>query len=84
VQQVVDVLLRRLAHKGLSPDEVPWLIRDVLNVVGEAGETAADAVNRRLVILGWDEEILDEVSLALILCLAEERDEGRAEHCIPS
>jgi hypothetical protein len=78
VKQVIEVLLSRVAHKGVSPDEVPWLIRDVLNAVSEAGEPAVDAVNRRLAILGWDEEILDEVSFALIICLAEERESAAA------
>jgi len=74
VEQIVDMLLSRLSQKGLSPEEVPWLIRDVLNAVCGVGEPAVDVVNRRLAILGWNEEILDEVTFALIICLAEERD----------
>jgi hypothetical protein len=80
VEQIIEVLLRRLAHKGVSPDEVPWLIRDVLNAVGDAGEHVVNAVNRRLTMLGWDEEILDEATLALIICLTEERGEGLVEY----
>jgi hypothetical protein len=75
VEQVVDALLRRLTHKGVSPDEVPWLIRDVLNVLAEAGELALNAVNRRLAALGWDEEILDKVTFELIIYLVEEHEE---------
>jgi hypothetical protein len=82
VKEVIEVLLSRVAHKGVSPDEVPWLIRDVLNAVGETGQPAVDEVNRRLAMLGWDEEILDEVSFALIICLAEERDGACCEHRI--
>jgi len=74
VRQVIEILLSRVAHRGVSPDEVPWLIRDVLNAVATAREPAVDAVNRRLALLGWDEDILDEVSFALIICLAEEPD----------
>ena len=84
MKQVIEVLLSRVAHRGVSPDEVPWLIRDVLNAVGDAGEPTVDEVNRRLAMLGWDEEILDEVSFFLIICLIEERDEccveERMEH----
>jgi hypothetical protein len=80
MEQIIEVLLRRLSHRGVSPDEVPWLIRDVLNAVGGPEESGVNAVNQRLSILGWDEELLDEVSLALIICLAEEGDEGFAEH----
>jgi len=79
-EQVTGLLLRRLSNNGVSPDEVPWLVRDVLNAVGEAEETSVSMINRRLAILGWDKEILDESTLALIMYLAEERDERRVEH----
>ena len=78
MKQIIEVLLSRVAHRGVSPDEVPWLIRDVLNAVGQVREPAVDSVNRRLAMLGWDEEVLDEFSFALIICLAEERDEQAA------
>lgn len=80
MEQIVDVLLSRLSQKGLSPEEVPWLIRDVLNAVCGAGEPAMDVVNRRLAILGWNEEILDGVTFDLIVYLAEKRGENRAEY----
>jgi len=78
-EQVTDLLLRRLSNNGVSPDEVPWLVRDVLNAVGEAEETSVSMINRRLAVLGWDKEILDESTLALIMCLTEECDERRVE-----
>jgi hypothetical protein len=84
MEQIIEVLLKRLSHRGVSPDKVPWLIRDVLNALGGAGDSGVNTVNRRLSILGWDEEILDEVSFALIICLAEEGNEGRVERRIPS
>jgi len=77
VEQIVDVLLRRMAYKGVYPNEVPWLIRDTLNAVAETGGMAVNKVNRRLQVLGWDEEILDKVTFDLIIYLAEERDEHR-------
>jgi len=57
---------------------------DVLNVVGDAEETSVSMINRRLAMLGWDKEILDELTLALIMCLIEERDEHRVEHHLKS
>jgi hypothetical protein len=80
MERIIEVFLKRLSHRGVSLDEVPWLIRDVLNAVGGAGEPGVNTVNQRLSILGWNEEILDEVSLALIVCLAEEGHEGFAEN----
>ncbi len=84
MEQIIEVLLKRLSHRGVSPDEVPWLIRDVLNAVGGGGDPGVNTVNQRLSILGWDEEILDDVSLALIISLAEEGDEGFAENHVSS
>ena len=78
MEQIIDVLLKRLACKNVLPDEVPWLIRDVLNAVGETGEQAVCPVNRRLAILGWDEELLDEVTFALIISFVEECNEDHS------
>jgi hypothetical protein len=80
MEQIIDVLVSRLSHKGVSPDAVPWLVRDVLHAVDEPGEAAVSMINRRLAILGWDEETLDEFTFELIMRLAEERDERCAEH----
>jgi predicted transcriptional regulator len=77
VEQIIDVLVARLSQKGVSPDEVPWLVRDVLNGVGGAGEPAVPTVNQRLSALGWEEEVLDEVTFAIIMYLAEKSEEGR-------
>jgi hypothetical protein len=77
MEQVTDLLLKRLSTKGVFPDEVPWFVRDVLYAVGNAEEPSVSAINRSLSILGWDKEILDEFSLALIMYLIEKRD----EHC---
>jgi hypothetical protein len=78
--QIMESLLMRLSHKGVSPDRVPWLIRDVLSGVGSGKETSAAMLNRRLAILGWEEEILDETTLALILFLAAQHEKRRIEH----
>jgi hypothetical protein len=78
VERIIDVLLARLSQKGVSPDEVPWLVKDVLNGTSGTGELAVPTVNRKLSILGWDKEILDGVTLAIIMHLAEKSDEDQA------
>jgi len=80
MEYFTDLLLKRLAYKEVLPDEVPWLVRDVLNAVSDAEEASVHMINRRLAMLGWDKEILDEFTLALIMCLVEERDECSVEH----
>ncbi|MFO8165616.1 MAG: hypothetical protein R6T98_13930 [Desulfatiglandales bacterium] len=79
MEQITDLLLRRLSYKEVSPDEVPSLVRDVLNTVGGANETSISMINQRLTLLGWDKEILDEFTLALIMYRIEKRDEHPVE-----
>jgi hypothetical protein len=76
VERTIDVLVARLSQKGVSPEEVPWLVRDVLNGISGIEDLALTAVNHRLSVLGWDPEILDEVTLAIIMYLAEKSEEA--------
>ena len=66
---LVDLLLHSLSRKGLTPLDVKKLIKDVLCVLNDGDSITLSAVNWRLEGLGWDEEILDEDTFGLILCL---------------
>lgn len=77
--QIMELLLMRLSRKGVFPDEVPRLIKDVLTAVGDSNKASLCMLNRRLAVLGWGEEILDQTTLGLILFVAEKPDERRLE-----
>ncbi len=79
MERTIDVLVARLSQKGVSLDEVPWLLRDVLSGINGTGDPAVTTVNHKLSVLGWDNEILDEVTLAIIMYLAETSEGGQVE-----
>ena len=70
-EEVAEVLFLTLFRRGLLAAQVPRFLKDVLNIVEDAGKIPASAVNQKLARLGWSEEILDERTLELILYLYE-------------
>jgi hypothetical protein len=68
---ILSLLLYRLLNRGLVPKEVPWLIRDVLNIVSDGGEFTVETINHKLTNLGWGEQIVDQSTLELIISLLE-------------
>jgi len=70
-EEIAEILLLRLFRRGLLAAQLPRFLKDVLNVIEDAGTIPASAVNQRLARLGWDEETLDTHTLELILYLYE-------------
>ena len=77
MEKIVQILLHTLSNKGLTPVEIPRLVKDVLNIVGEGGDFTTGTVNRKLEMLGWDPAIVDQFIFELIIALLE--DEGSYE-----
>jgi hypothetical protein len=71
MEEIVDVLLQKLSQKGLTPVEVPRLVKDVLSIVGEGGEFTTYTINQKLESLGWDKKIVDPFTFELIIALLE-------------
>jgi hypothetical protein len=69
MRDIVDLLLHSLLRKGLRPRDAKKLIKQVLYVLNDGGETSLEVINQRLESFGWDEEILNEYTLGLIVCL---------------
>lgn len=67
----VQLLARRLIARGVYPDHIPGLIRNVLGIIGEGGAVTSQLVNEKLEQLGWDSEMLDETSFELIFRMLE-------------
>ena len=78
-RSIVDLLLLKLSSKGLPPEQVARLVKDVLNMVNDSGDLPVTAVNQRLAYLGWEEGILDEFTYELIIYLLE-NEEAHARH----
>jgi len=67
----LEFLLVRLAARGISPEQIPSLIRDVLAIIGEGGLFSTLMVNDYLESLGWSSEVLDETCFQLIVYILE-------------
>jgi hypothetical protein len=71
MNEIIQALLSRLCKKGLTPEEIPWLIRDFLNTVDGERHFTMDGIAGRLSNLGWSEEILDQFTFELMLSFLE-------------
>ncbi|HVO83008.1 MAG TPA: hypothetical protein VMU60_01140 [Syntrophobacteria bacterium] len=69
---VVEALFSRLSARGVPPNHVPGLIRDVCSIVGDGGLFTSGLVNERLERLGWGKETLDETTFQLIVSVLED------------
>ncbi len=69
----LEILVQRIANKGLGSEVIPGLIRDVANILLSNKYITRTLVNERLVYLGWGESILDETSLQLIISILEQQ-----------
>jgi hypothetical protein len=72
-EEIAEVLLLRLFRRGLLAAQLPRFLKDVLNVIEDAGTIPASAVNQRLASLGWGEETVDTRTMELIVYLYEGR-----------
>ena len=67
----LELFLVRLAARGISLEQVPSLIRDVLAIIGEGGLFNTRMVNDYLECLGWSSDVLDDTGFQLIVYILE-------------
>ncbi len=67
MDRIEQLLMSRLTEKGLTPEQISGLIRDVDNSLASDGDMDASMVRQRLAYLGWEEGIVDEHIFQLIL-----------------
>ncbi|MFO8091022.1 MAG: hypothetical protein R6U13_14375 [Desulfatiglandaceae bacterium] len=72
MEQIESTLFSRLSSKGLGPEQIAGLIRDVGNAIEDNENISAPMVNRKLAYLGWEEEMIDECTFQLILPILEQ------------
>ena len=75
----LEFLVQRMVNKGLGPEMIPGLIRDVANILLDSRYITCTLVNEKLAYLGWDESILDETSLQLIIFFLEQHGALKAQ-----
>jgi hypothetical protein len=68
---MAEALFRRLSARGVPPNHVPGLIREVCSILGERGRPTSYLVNQRLERLGWGKDALDETTFQLIVSVRD-------------
>ena len=71
MDEIVDLLLCKLCKKGLTPEEIPRLVKDVLNILRETRDFTPTVINRQLETLGWGETIVDPFIFELTIALLD-------------
>lgn len=79
----LQLLIYRLTERGVSPDHIPGLMRNVLRIVAPGGMFTTRLVNTQLEQLGWGSEILDETCFQLIVDILESEWGYRVRHYNP-
>lgn len=72
--EILNTLLTRMAGKQVRPQELPGLLRDVLNLISRRGSARAPELNKDLTRLGWQDGLVDEFSLEIMKRLIEDMD----------
>ena len=70
MEQLKEIVLKRLGEKGIDSDMIPCFIRNLVNSDLTAGSDLNE-LNRRLQILGWNEFELDDHTFRLIEAAVE-------------
>jgi hypothetical protein len=65
-------LFHRFETKGFMPIEIPGLVKDAFNVIGDSEYSAITTINRELEDLGWGIDIMDSVTHEVITSLIED------------
>ena len=70
---LIEALFSRLRKKDLTPVEINRLVKDGFFIIGDGGLFTVSIVNKKLLALGWQEKIIDEFTLELIVTLLQEK-----------
>ena len=70
---LIEALFSRLRKKGLTPVEINRLVKDVFYIIADAGLFSVSIVNKKLLVLGWQEKMIDELTLELIVTSLQEK-----------
>jgi len=74
VKNTKDDLFLRFEMKGFMLVEIPDLIKDILNIVGNSDRFTKTTINQELESLGWGIGIIDNVTYRLITSLVEDNN----------
>ena len=79
----LQLLINSLIGRGVFPDHIPALVRNILRIIGHGGMFTTKLVNRELEQLGWGPAVLDETCLQLIVSILASEWGYRVRHYYP-
>ena len=71
MEELIIILIKRLAGKGMEISTIPAFIRDLANTMVANGYSSLQDLSRQLKSLGWDDFELDDYTLQLIIAIFE-------------
>ncbi len=66
MNQVTEIMIKRLEKKGIKLDIIPGFVRNVINTISINPQSTLQELNSKLHLLGWDDFELDEYTLQLV------------------
>lgn len=80
MENLIRILIDRLAYRGMELTNIPAFIRNVANTLAANPDLSLHEINQRLQILGWDDFELDYFSLQLVIATFEWNPLGEQAH----
>ncbi len=71
MERILNVMMQRLAKKGITIDTMPAYIRDLANAITSDQVLSLKELNRKMHLLGWDNFELDDHTLQLVIANLE-------------
>ena len=65
-------LFQRFKTKGFMPIEIPGLVKDVFNIIGNGKNCAITTIDQELEDFGWGVGIMDNITYELITSLLKD------------
>lgn len=69
MKNIKNDLFLKLEEKGFMPVEIPDLIKDILNILGDGERVAKTTINQELESLGWGIDVIENVEYRLVTSL---------------
>lgn len=75
MNEIKENLFLKLSNKGLISNEIIRVVKDAFNILSQGGRCNVSVINYKFRSLGWQDKLIDEHILNLLIFLFENRDE---------
>lgn len=71
MNQLTEIMIKRLEKKGIRSDIIQGFVRDLVNAISINPEFSLRELNSKLHFLGWEDFELDDYTLQLVIASFE-------------